>query len=172
MANFDVLFPVILKVEGGYCNDPDDAGGATNKGIIFSEFKAWRRAQGKPTPTIADLKALTDDEAKAIYKAKYWDRWLADEIHSQKVANIVVDWTINSGSHGITKPQALLGVKADGIVGAKTLAAINASNPDAFFEQVYNARVEFYNSIVARKPSQKKFLKGWLNRLKTIAKSC
>lgn len=171
MANFDKFFPYVLKVEGGYCNDPDDAGGATNKGIIFSEFKAWRKAKGMPTPTIADLKALTDEEAKAIYKSKYWDKWKADAIQSQKVAAIVVDWTINSGSHGIVKPQALLGVKADGIVGAKTLAAINAVDPDVFFDKVYNARVAFYNSIVARKASQKKFLKGWLNRLSILKKS-
>lgn len=171
MATFEKLFPTILRMEGGYCNVPGDAGGATNKGITFSVFTAWRKSQGKPTPTITDLKNITDDETFAIYKAKYWNRWRADEIHSQKVANIVVDWVINSGTHGITKPQTLLGVKADGVVGAKTLEAINSVDGDAFFEQVYNARVAFYNGIVARRPSQRKFLRGWLNRLNTIKKA-
>lgn len=168
MAKFDILFPTILRLEGGFSHIPGDAGGATNKGITFAVFSAWRRAHGRPSPTIADLRMLTDDEAFAIYKQKFWDKWRADEIKSQKVANIVVDWVINSGTHGITKPQELLGVTADGIVGTKTLAAINAADPDEFFERVYAARVEFYNSIVARKPSQRKFLSGWLNRLKRI----
>lgn len=170
MANFDILFPIVLRVEGGFSNDPDDTGGATCKGVTFEEFKKWRTSHAMPSPTTADLRNITDAEAKAIYKTKYWDRWRADEIDSQKVANIVVDWVINSGSHGITKPQAILGVKADGVVGAKTLAAVNNANADDLFERVYNARVAFYKSIVARKPSQKKFLRGWLNRLQTIKK--
>lgn len=168
MAKFEILFPVVLACEGGFVNDPHDAGGATNKGITYAVFYQWRTSHGKKPPTIADLKALTDAEAFEIYKHQYWDKWHADEIYSQKVANILVDWVINSGTIGIKKPQSLLGVVNDGIVGKKTLAAVNAQDPDTFFNRVYNARVDFYMSIVNRKPSQKKFLRGWLNRLKTI----
>ena len=98
----------------------------------------------------------------------YWNRWKADRIASQSVANIVVDWVWASGKHGITKVQKLLGVKVDGIVGEKTLAAINAQNPRALFDKIKAARVAFIEGIVAANPSQRKFRNGWLKRLNRI----
>ena len=95
----------------------------------------------------------------------YWNRWKADRITSQSVANIVVDWVWASGKHGITKVQALLGVKVDGIVGDKTLAALNAQPPRVLFDKIKAARVAFIEGIIAANPSQKRFRKGWLNRL-------
>ena len=63
-----------------------------------------------------DLKHISDANWYDIIKTMFWDKWRADDIHSQKVANILVDWALASGIHGIKKPQALLGVVADGIV--------------------------------------------------------
>lgn len=94
--------------------------------------------------------------------------WKADRITSQSVANIVVDWVWASGKHGITKVQALLGVKVDGIVGDKTLAALNAQPPRVLFDKIKAARVAFIEGIIAANPSQNRFRKGWLNRLNRI----
>lgn len=167
MANFDVLFPVILRMEGGYTNDKSDKGGATNKGVTLATFTAWRKSQGKRTPTIAQLKALTDKEAKAIYKTLFWDKWMADGIRSQAVANIVVDWYINSGTKAVKRVQTMLGTKSDGIVGKITLALLNAQG-DSIFDRIFDARVAFYHAIVDTDPTQQKFLNGWMNRLRTI----
>lgn len=170
-------------------NDPADAGGATNKGVTIA---TWRNVgydkDGDNDIDVKDLKLLTDTDVKnRVLKPHYWDRWKADQIQSQKVANILVDWVWGSGKHGIVIPQRLLGVKDDGIVGSKTLSAVNFADPDQLFEAIFQARVDFFNDItrtsiakyekkIGRKATEselmkhtsKRFLKGWLNRLNDI----
>ena len=189
MASIDKLIPFILKWEGGFANDPTDRGGATNKGVTIATYEAYCKRKGYPRPTVEQLKNIPDAHWREIVKTMYWDKWHADEIHSQKVANILVDWVWASGIHGIKKPQALLGVKADGIVGNKTLSAVNFADPDQLFEAILKERVKFNNGIVSRSVAayekkigrkatekelsnytQKRFLSGWMNRLNDIKK--
>ena len=189
MASIDKLIPFILKWEGGFVNDPTDRGGATNKGVTIATYEAYCRRKGLPRPTVEQLKNIPNAHWREIIKTMYWDKWHADEIHSQKVANILVDWVWASGIHGIKKPQALLGVKADGIVGNKTLSAVNFADPDQLFEAILKERVKFINGIVSRSVAayekkigrkatekelsnytQKRFLSGWMNRLNDIKK--
>lgn len=151
-------------------NDPSDRGGATNMGVTIG---TWRQVgydkDGDGDIDICDLKLLTADEMICrVLKPHYWDRWKADLIKSQKVANILVDWVWCSGVHGIKIPQRLLGIKDDGIVGDKTIEALNAQNPDKFFQAVFDARKKFLNDITISRPANKRFLKGWLNRLEDI----
>ena len=170
MANLAILAPFILSHEGGFVNDPLDRGGATNKGVTIA---TWRQVgydkDGDGDIDVDDLKKITDTDAvERVMRPHYWNRWKADRITSQSVANIVVDWVWASGKHGITKVQALLGVKVDGIVGDKTLAALNAQPPRVLFDKIKAARVAFIEGIIAANPSQKRFRKGWLNRLNRI----
>ena len=168
MANLAVLAPFILSHEGGFVNAPYDRGGATNKGVTIA---TWRQVGYDKDGDIDvdDLKKITDTDAiERVMRPHYWNRWKADRIASQSVANIVVDWVWASGKHGITKVQAFLGVKVDGIVGDKTLAALNAQNPCALFDRIKAARVAFIEGIVAANPSQKRFRNGWLKRLNRI----
>ena len=103
------------------------------------------------------------------YKPHYWDRWQADKINNQSVANILVDWVWASGAHGIKKPQTLLGVKADGIVGPKTLQAINDyPNQKELFDKIKAIRIQFVDDICKARPTNNKFKKGWLNRINAI----
>ena len=101
MADVKKLAPFILKWEGGFVNDPDDLGGATNMGVTIATYEAYCRKKGYPKPTIERLKNLSKEEWTEILKTMYWDRWKADEIKSQSVANILVDWIWASGIHGI-----------------------------------------------------------------------
>lgn len=167
MANHLILKPFILKWEGGFANDPRDRGGATNRGITIATFKSYRKRTGGKTPSVDDLKRITDDEWTDIYKSMFWDLWRADEIQSQRVANALVDWVWGSGNYGIKIPQRLLKVKQDGIVGAKTLAALNAAG-DAFFDTLMTAREKYLYDICNKRPSQRVFLRGWLNRLNDL----
>lgn len=170
MAKVEILAPFILSWEGGFSNHPNDKGGATNKGVTIATWKAQGYDKdGDGDIDVADLKLITDEDAvKVVMKPHYWDRWKADQIKSQSVANLLVDWVWGSGKYGITEVQKLLGVKVDGIVGAKTLAALNAREPRQLFADIKKARVSFIERLVKRNPSQAVFKKGWLRRLNGI----
>lgn len=170
MADINILSPFILSFEGGFVNDPDDLGGATNKGVTMA---TWRKVgydkDGDGDIDVTDLKLISDQEAvNAVLRPHYWNRWKADQIQSQSLANILVDWVWGSGAHGIKIPQRMLGVQQDGIVGPKTLAALNDTDHREFFKALKAERELFFHRIVAVRPSQRKFLKGWLRRLNAI----
>lgn len=115
MVDVKKLAPFILKWEGGFVNDPDDLGGATNMGVTMATYRVYCKRKGRPEPAIDDLKHLSNDEWIDILKSLYWDKWKADQIKSQSVANILVDWVWASGNYGIKIPQELLGVTADAL---------------------------------------------------------
>ena len=168
MANSSKLVPFILQWEGGFVNDPDDLGGATNMGVTIGTYEAYCRKKGYPRPTIERLKNLTKEDWAEIFKTMYWDRWKADGINSQAVANILVDWVWASGVHGIKRPQKLLGVAADGLVGPKTIAAINAADPKKLFDAIKADRAKFIDEICKARPKNEKYRKGWMNRINAI----
>lgn len=165
MANVEKLAPLILKWEGGFVNDPDDLGGATNRGVTLATYMQYCRKKGYPVPTVERLKKLSDREWTEILKTMYWDRWKADQIESQSVANILVDWVWASGNYGIKIPQQLFNVKVDGIVGPKTLEAVNSRNPRELFDMIKIARFDFIEEICRKRPANNKFKRGWLNRI-------
>lgn len=166
MATIKKLVPKIIKWEGGFANHKYDKGGATNKGITIDTFRNYRKSKNLATPTVDDLKNISDAEWMAILKTYYWDRWKADEINNQSIANLLVDWVWASGVYGIKYPQQVLGVTADGIVGKKTLAAINDyPNQEQLFSKLWKRREQHFRNLAANNATQQVFLKGWLNRL-------
>jgi lysozyme family protein len=170
MAKLEILAPFILSFEGGYNKGKGDRGGATNKGVTLA---TWRR-YGYDKDCDGDIDerdVMLITEYDAIYeimKPVYWDKWQADKIQSQAIANLVVDWYWNSGAYGIRLPQKILGVKMDGAVGPKTIAALNGY-PDQreLFNRLWKEREDYLRRLGAN-PTQKKFLQGWLNRLNSI----
>lgn len=187
MATVDKFIPVILRWEAGitlkegesfesafaraktrgFSNDPADPGGATMVGVTLSTFKTYCKRNGLRTPNVADLKAITYKVWRDILHTLYWNKWKADLIEDQRVANMLVDWVWGSGANiGIKRPQKLLNVTQDGIVGPKTLAAVN-STPN-LLKTLYDARKAHFEAIVKARPTSKKFLKGWMNRLNYI----
>lgn len=154
--------------ESGWADDPDDAGGKTMTGVTIGTYTQYRKNKKLPAPTADDLKNISYDEWLEILKTMYWDRWKADNIRSQEVAEILVDWVWASGVNGIKRPQKLLGVKVDGIVGEKTLAAVNAADPMTLFFQIKNDRVKYIDERCKKRPVNEKYRKGWMNRLNDI----
>ena len=190
MARMELMVPHILKWEvglksgedklsprdlynavksRGYHCIPGDRGEHTMCGVTLDTFTDWRTKQGKPKPTIADLKALQYDEWIAILKSGFWGRCKADQIANQSIAEMLVDWCWVNGPVAIRKAQTVLSLVADGIVGAKTLAALNAPGTLSVFNRLKGAREKSYRDIVALRPSQQIFLNGWLNRTNSIA---
>ena len=170
MADINILAPFILSFEGGFSNHPNDKGGATNKGVTIATWKqVGYDKDGDGDIDVDDLRLLTDtDVVERVMRPHYWNRWKADQIKSQSIANLVVDWVWASGKHGITNVQRVLGVKQDGIVGPKTMAALNNSDQRALFDRIHNERIAFIDRIIAQTPSQAVFRKGWLRRLNAI----
>lgn len=156
MANYEKLAPKVLKWEGGWAGNIDGKT-CTNSGVTLETYQSFF---GKKK-TCDDLRKMTEDEWKKIFKEGYWDRWNGDSIKDQSIANILVDWLWHSGTWGIKHPQRVLGVKDDGIVGPKTLAAINEHPyPKLLFAQLWQKREAYLRGL--NKPQ---FIRGWMNRL-------
>ena len=98
-------------------------------------------------------------------KKFFWDLYKADYIKDQSIANILVDWLWMSGKPAITLTQKLVGTTADGIVGPKTLNAINSRNPQKLFDAIKKRRIVYYDTICRNRPTNNMFKKGWLRRL-------
>lgn len=169
MADFQSFIPFLHEKEGGFVHDPDDAGGATNMGVTLDTYTTYCRRKGYPRPTVERLKRLTEKQWQDIMRTMYWDVCWADEILSQSVAVMIVDWAVHSGpATAVKHTQRILGVKADGIVGPITLAAINSASPLPLFGQIKQDRIKFLGNLAVSRPQNRKFLNGWLNRVRSI----
>lgn len=161
MADFKIYAEKLQQLEGGFVNDPLDAGGATKCGVTLARF----RQEFGEDRTVEDLKAMTEAQWTRIMKGGYWDKCCGDAIKNQSIAEIFVDWCINSGLGMIRKVQGIVGTKADGIVGPKTINLINVKDPQWLHYSIKAARAQFYADLVHNKASQVKFYEGWMNRL-------
>lgn len=169
MAKVTKLAPHILKFEGGFVNDPDDLGGATNKGVCYKTYKLYRQRKKLSVPTIEDLKNITNEEFTDILKSMYWDACRADKIESQSVANAIVDWAWHSGTiTAVKEVQKVLGVESDGIVGNVTLSAINSQSPLPLFGKIQQARIAYLERICNARPTNRKFMRGWILRVSSM----
>lgn len=169
MADVKLLTPFILKWEGGFVDDKDDLGGATNMGVTIATYKEYCKRKGCPEPTIEKLRMLKEDEWTEILKTMYWNRWCGDKISNQSIANILVDWVWASGVHGIKIPQKILGVASDGVVGKITIEKVNSYLPQAeLFREIQQARFDFVDRICKSRSANEKFRKGWNNRIEAF----
>jgi len=150
--NFDAAFAAILKHEGGFVHHPSDPGGATNMGITEA---VARKVGYKGT-----MQDLPVDLAKRIYLEEYWKPMRADEL-PPAVRYAVFDAAVNSGVRQSTLwLQRALGVADDGALGAKTLAAANAANPDALRARIMAQRLRFLTNL----ETFGAFGRGWTRR--------
>lgn len=153
----------------GYHCIAGDSGKDTMCGVTIGTFREWRQQQGKPRPSVADLKALQYDEWLEILKHVFWDRCKADQIRNASIALMMVDWCwLNGATTAIRQMQAAFGLATDGIIGVKSLAALNASPAASVFSRLKTARLRSYDKIVAARPSQMLFYNGWCNRTNSI----
>ena len=158
MAEFALFAPRLLKWERGFSFDAADSGGATKDGVTLRTFAAYCRKKHWPEPGINQLLALTALQWTEIMR-DYWDRCRADQWRDQRLADFVVR-ALQWAAH----------VQADGIVGSKTLRAVNKAPSVKLLQTLLVARKAFYINLVRRRPDQRRFLRGWLNRTEDMAR--
>jgi len=153
----------LLKHEGGYVDHPRDPGGATNLGVTLATLREWR---GK-TVTKADVKALTVEEAGAIYRAKYWVVAGCDRLPAG-VDLIVFDMAVNSGpARAVRTLQQVVNVTPDGVVGPVTLTAARAKPAAELIDAYSRKREAFYRSL----STFDTFGRGWMRRLNDVTET-
>lgn len=143
-------FAVVIGTEGGYVNDPLDPGGETKFGVSKRAY-----------PDV-DIAALTMADAQAIYFRDYWLKIAGDSLPVE-LAFLVFDAAVNSGvSRAVKWLQATAHVIEDGVIGPKTLAAVNAAQPGWAMAAEYNhVRLLFMIGL----PTWKRYGNGWARRL-------
>lgn len=170
MASFNAFLPILLRFEGGFVNDPDDPGGATNKGITLQTFRTCAKNLLGIEPTLDNLRRLTDAQAGTIYQALYWNKVHGDEIALQDLANILCDFYVNAGAAAAKLLQTILNEKdpsvtVDGVIGPACMSALAGADQAEVYMRFKQGRINYYRSLAQRQPSLAKFLNGWLNRV-------
>lgn len=155
--SFDKAFEWLIRpdVEGGYVNDPKDSGGETNMGISRKAYPC------------VDIKNLTVEAAKAIYLRDYWNVCLCSKM-PESLDIVVFDCAVNQGAaKAIKLLQRTLKVKVDGIIGNKTLAAINNRNINNLIVDFMASRAFSYavTNLFGFNCKFKRFGFGWMRRL-------
>lgn len=173
MNNFERCLPIVLGAEGGYSDHPADRGGKTNMGITEGTLS---NAYSKGIVSHKDVKKLTRDEAMKIYQALYWTPCGADKM-PWPLCLLHFDAAVNHGIGGAGKliqrtVNSIKGpvLKIDGAVGPATLAELKSMEIKFFCLELLKTRREYFEAIVRNNPSQKVFLKGWLNRIDKLKK--
>jgi len=147
-VNFDTAFDRLMGHEGGYVNNPADPGGETNWGI------------SKRTYPDVDIKNLTRDQAKEIYRIDFWLRGQMDQF-DPAVAFQAFDFAVNSGIEtAIRKLQAAAGVADDGHIGPVTVAAIKNRGVNDMIMLLTAERIEYQ----AKLKNGDTFWRGWMRR--------
>ncbi len=180
MSSLDIAYANTKKNEGGYVNNPNDAGGETYAGIsrvYHPNWSGWAFIDAKKK--VAPIKWNTkfpelDSSVAAFYKTNYWDNKSFGNIASQSIANVVHDTYVTSGSYlGWIMKKALTPSYAGAIsksvpFNSDTINQVNNfADQKALFDNFQKARGAYFTAI--GKGSNATFLPGWLTRLNTFA---
>ncbi|NEQ76010.1 MAG: hypothetical protein F6K23_25025 [Okeania sp. SIO2C9] len=157
---FETALAFTLYFEGGFSNHPADKGGRTYKGILQTEYNAYRRRRGLPT---LDVTQMSDTELMEIYQS-YWDNSKSATMHPA-LAVVMFDTAVNFGiNNSVTFLQQALGLPQTGIFDADTRSALTEGNNRNTALQMINERIIYRYKRVQEDASQMAFFHGWLAR--------
>ena len=191
MANFKEAYEITMGHEGGYSNDPVDAGGETYKGItkrFEPDWEGWviiDSLRNNPNfPKCLDENEELQEKVMEVYKRKYWDIFWGDKFDNQDIANEMFDTGVNMGTTRaikyLQKSLNLLNrdqknysdISEDGVIGNNTLNTLNN------FLNKFKKDVKYllklmnlfqgmhYINYMGKDSKQERFARGWLNRVK------
>jgi lysozyme family protein len=159
-SSYDEALARLLAHEGGYSNHPADPGGPTNFGITIADYRRYV----KPNATPADVRAMTIDEAKAIYRARYWDAMRCDELPIG-IDYCIFDYAVHSGTGRATKVlQRCLGVAVTGRMDDATIAAARRADVPRLIDAICDERLRFLQSL----KTWPVFGRGWARRVAEV----
>lgn len=159
--NFDKAFELTIDHEGGFTQNHKDPGNWTGGKVGVGINKGTKYGIAANSYPNEDIKNLTIDRAKQIYKRDYWDKAKCDQLPNGLRFH-VFDVSVNSGvSRGIKTLQQALGVSSDGIIGNQTISSANSQNQGDVLFKFYSFRIAFYTSL----STFGTFGKGWMNRV-------
>ena len=179
MQSVRALAEDIIRSEGGYVNDPDDPGGATNHGVTIHTMRRLGldlNGDGKINP--ADVRRLSQDQAIEIFIQHYFDRPRIAELPRVLHAT-VFDMYVNAGSNAVRILQRLLrdmgyDLSLDGVIGPQTIRVSHMAvreGGDHLGDAYGIARRNYYYRIADRRPASRKFARrrdggkgGWIRR--------
>lgn len=165
MAKYEEAFQALMKEEGiGLSDNPADKGGQTFAGISRKNWPKWDGWRFVDTGVAPPTQLVRD-----FYFDKFWMPIKGDQVNDQQVANALFSQYVNMGETAIRLAQGVLGTVADGKIGPKTLAALNAFSPERFRDRFALAMVARYLGIGLRDKSQRVFWAGWFSRALRIA---
>lgn len=179
MQSVEQIAREIVRREGGFVNDPDDPGGATNYGVTIGTMKALKKdLNGDGRVDVADVRALTRAQAEQIFVEHYFHRPRLAEL-PEAVQASVFDMYVNAGANAVKILQRLLTrmgfpTADDGQVGPKTVAAARAAAaaaPRHLADAYAIARRNYYYALADQRPASRKFARtkaggkgGWITR--------
>lgn len=156
----DRFAETVLTHEGGLEDNPDDPGGLTNWGFALRD---------NPDLTAAQIRAMTRDQAKARYIARWWAPMRWRELPPD-VAVKAADAAVNMGAVWATKALQRAvracgnAILDDGLLGSGTVAAANQADAPSLMTALRSELAGHYRLIAETRPSSAQFLTGWLNR--------
>ncbi len=158
---FEDALKFVLKWEGGFTDHPKDPGGATNKGITQRVYDDYKKSKKHPK---INVKHILDFEVREIYETRYWDlvraKWL-----KAPLGLVMFDTAVNFGPAGaIRRLQKALKLKITGSWTQEISDVIHTCDARMVALEICKLRKIWRNFRVKQNPSQKVFLKGWLNR--------
>ncbi len=153
---FDLAVAIVLEEEGVFSDDRHDPGGATKYGITIATLSKWL----KRPATVADVKALTPNVARQIYREAFWDFYRCSEM-PWRWGLAVFDCEVNQGGKAIYWAELALNIVADGKVGPVFLASTRAKYAEDALNKFMALRAEAYLKL----PNADVYGHGWLKRL-------
>ncbi|MGR3557794.1 MAG: holin-associated N-acetylmuramidase [Paracoccus sp. (in: a-proteobacteria)] len=179
MPSVEEIAREIVAREGGYVNDPDDPGGATNHGVTIGTMRQLGMDLNRDGRIdAADVKALTRAQAEQIFVLHYFREPRLSEL-PEKVQPSVFDMYVNAGANAVKILQRLVSrmgfpAQADGVVGPKTIAAVAdaaEAAPDHLADAYGIARRNYYYALADQRPASRKYARtkiggkgGWITR--------
>ena len=166
MADFEKAFQRLMGDEGVVLtNDPHDRGKQTFCGIsrkFHPNWSGWRDIDNGNVPPM--------NLVREFYRDNFWTPIRAEEITSQRIAEVLFSQFVNMGANGIKLMQTSLGLIADGKVGPKTLAALKHLDEEVVLMRYALANIARYHAIGMKDKTQRKFWPGWISRALSIVK--